>query len=355
MQQLQQLLEKYWSGEYALSDIQMILDRLEVSDKELYDAMKAEFEKETIVEARLLEKQTSELILKRIHLKMRRPVRYFSSKLIKLSYKNMMRAAAALILVFVSLVALRELNLKNDNRSSGAEISDEPSSRFLTIQNNGDGESVYTLSDSSRVVLFQGSALSYKENFDSASRSLRLSGKAYFKVAKDASRPFTVYADGVSVTALGTEFTVDAILHPGKVLVKLLEGKVAVHSASKENQLREVFLNAGQECAVDILRRELIVSDFNEKKAKAPPRNKIVSINEDTKALEFYKESLHNIFKRLSAHFSVDIQYDKKEINNLYFTGQFKASDSLPMILTMICNTNDLFFDQDGRSVFIRK
>ena len=53
-------------------------------------------------------------------------------------------------------------------------------------------------------------------------------GRAFFKVAHDASRPFKVLAAGRTVTATGTAFSVRA--EPGAYQVTLVEGSVTVES-----------------------------------------------------------------------------------------------------------------------------
>lgn len=53
-----------------------------------------------------------------------------------------------------------------------------------------------------------------------------LSGRARFDVAKDASRPFIVYAADRAILALGTSFSVELVDH--KVRVVLVEGRVSV-------------------------------------------------------------------------------------------------------------------------------
>ena len=57
-------------------------------------------------------------------------------------------------------------------------------------------------------------------------------GRAYFKVAKDQSRPFIVNADGHSVRATGTAFEVSA--DPQRFEVLLVEGHVRVSTQSTE-------------------------------------------------------------------------------------------------------------------------
>ena len=55
-----------------------------------------------------------------------------------------------------------------------------------------------------------------------------LDGQASFKVAKDAERPFIVFAGEGSIRALGTEF--DVYKSPDGVRVTLIEGRVRVAS-----------------------------------------------------------------------------------------------------------------------------
>jgi len=63
-------------------------------------------------------------------------------------------------------------------------------------------------------------------------RSIRLSrGQAFFKVAKDASRPFVVAAGDKLVTATGTAFTVR--VEKEQVEVTLVEGRVRVEEAPR--------------------------------------------------------------------------------------------------------------------------
>lgn len=72
----------------------------------------------------------------------------------------------------------------------------------------GIGETaIRTLADGSRVQLSPQTALSV--DFSDTHRRVRLDkGEAYFEVAADPGRPFSVRARGVSATALGTEYAV---------------------------------------------------------------------------------------------------------------------------------------------------
>lgn len=71
--------------------------------------------------------------------------------------------------------------------------------------------------------------------FSSDRRDIQLSqGEAWFKVAKNKSRPFTVAAGQVNVQAVGTEFNVRR--HDGYSNVIVTEGVVKIWSAATPNQ-----------------------------------------------------------------------------------------------------------------------
>lgn len=63
-----------------------------------------------------------------------------------------------------------------------------------------------TLPDSSFILLEQGAEVAMEPGFGGNTRSVRLKGVAYFKVAQDEHRPFSVLAGPYVITALGTSF-----------------------------------------------------------------------------------------------------------------------------------------------------
>jgi transmembrane sensor len=87
-------------------------------------------------------------------------------------------------------------------------------------------------------------------------RSIELSrGEAFFVVAKDRSRPFTVHAGDATVTAVGTRFNVHR--DSDRAVVAVTEGRVVVDPAPHflpvtllrefKPKLRPVRLNAGEQ------------------------------------------------------------------------------------------------------------
>ena len=91
-----------------------------------------------------------------------------------------------------------------------------------------------TLSDGTLVYLNAESSLRFPVSFTGERREVELSGEAFFKVATDAGRPFTVRAGGVETRVAGTSFNLRAYENERVVTVTLLEGSVAL--ASEEGQ-----------------------------------------------------------------------------------------------------------------------
>ena len=96
------------------------------------------------------------------------------------------------------------------------------------------------LDDGSRIQLDSQSAIAVE--FDGNRREVRLlSGQAFFEVAPDKSRPFTVDADQLQITVTGTAFNV--AIRPGKLAVAVQHGSVRV---AQDDSLIAESLQSGQ-------------------------------------------------------------------------------------------------------------
>ena len=104
------------------------------------------------------------------------------------------------------------------------------------------------LPDGSAVTLSAGSRMTYRRAFGAwpaSRRDVTLSGEAFFAVAKDAERPFSVDTDGARVTVLGTRFNVRAWA-TGETSVVVEGGRVRVASPAG----RSVDLTPGRRAVV---------------------------------------------------------------------------------------------------------
>ena len=111
--------------------------------------------------------------------------------------------------------------------NAGNTAAVQPATRYVTA---ADELRTVTLPDGSSVTLNAGTQI--QTAWLPGERGVRLlSGQAFFRVAKDPTRPFVVTAANHTITALGTAF--DIKLETDKVQVTLVEGRVAVRGIGK--------------------------------------------------------------------------------------------------------------------------
>jgi ferric-dicitrate binding protein FerR (iron transport regulator) len=209
-----------------------------------------------------------------------------------------------------------------------------------TESNNSDAPRSILLADGSTVVLYMNSELRFSDVFTGQQRAVRLKGKADFKVAKDPSRPFTVYHGEISTTALGTAFTVTAYDNTSTDIVKLYEGKVVVRSTDEAiKKLKdEYYLEPGQELLYNKATATAFVRSFREAVASQSRKSEEIALPEDFKGswIMFNNQPLKEVFDQLSAVYEVEIDYSKADIGKMYFIGRFDEKDSIATILKRI-------------------
>jgi transmembrane sensor len=98
------------------------------------------------------------------------------------------------------------------------------------------------LHDGSLRTLKAGSELTYPGRFRAAERRVKLTGEAFFEVAKLQEKPFVVEAQSAEIRVLGTSFYVNAIRDALEVEVVVSTGKVALTAPDS----RQLQLTAGQ-------------------------------------------------------------------------------------------------------------
>ena len=106
------------------------------------------------------------------------------------------------------------------------------------------------LPDSSLITLSAHSSLKYESDFGAnRTRQIYLSGQAFFKVAKDKAKPFTVFSGEIATTVLGTTFTVTAYEERKLISVHLYTGLVTISSSEVQGKTLDssIFLRPGDE------------------------------------------------------------------------------------------------------------
>ncbi|AOW18158.1 hypothetical protein LPB03_12155 [Polaribacter vadi] len=218
--------------------------------------------------------------------------------------------------------------------SNGEEIvynkatNNKTSFNTLTIPRGGQFKT--TLADGTMVWLNSETQIKYPVSFkDGETRQVELVyGEAYFDVSPSTEHKgakFKVFNQAQEVEVLGTEFNIKAYKGETNVYTTLVEGKVAVSTADK-NQI--LVPNQQANLNLDTNNISLAMVDvYNETAWKEG-------------VFSFEKKSLKDIFKVLSRWYDIDVVIENGVQTEEQFIGTFNKSNSIEDILIAIKSTN---------------
>lgn len=191
---------------------------------------------------------------------------------------------------------------------------------------------VIALDDGSKIDLNTGGQVEVR--YTGTTRDIRLlKGEAYFEVAPDAARPFSVYAQSGVVRALGTAFAVrldgdevEVTLTKGVIELAKLDVPASLEQASAAPRRRLATLSAamGAESATIApdggLSREAGAEEADRKLAWR--RGMLV----------FAGETLPEVVADVSRYTDMDIEIADPALNDLRVAGNFKAGEVEAML-----------------------
>ncbi len=200
---------------------------------------------------------------------------------------------------------------------------------YINKSNPKGQKSIIRLRDGTEVHLNSNSTLKYTSDFGIGNRKVELNGEAYFSVAKDPKKPFTVISGNILTTALGTEFNINCRTGNNPRII-LTEGKIKVEDRSKytpplillPNQSIDYDIDTGFSAITDIDNLDEILWIHGVLKFEHTPLIKVIDELEnwygvkihvvgDPQGLhysgEFKGEYLSNILESMS--FSLGLEY----------------------------------------------
>lgn len=358
MDRITYLIEKFWRGSATEKERREILRYMEQHNPEWRAHMEQEFLTGEPAEDNLAGERAEQIFTQIqsatdiVEEQKPRPLLYRIRPLIRIA------AAVVVFLIFAWGISM----YIQDNDSSGMMVSTPvPMSDTIVRENKSQEDLVVILEDGSKATLGYKSSIRYVSRFNVDKRDVFLKGEAIFEVAKDTLRPFTVWTEGYSTTALGTTFSVSAH-HADVFKVNLLSGKVVVRSSYNSSvPLADVYLEPGEELRVNpfsglwaVSGRTSTSMPLAKKKVRLEKRKKILE-DAESDSLVFDKTSLDEVFRRIAKKYDADVDLSGVELSQLSFTGGFQPTDSLDVVIGVICNMNDLIYRIEERKIRIEK
>lgn len=215
---------------------------------------------------------------------------------------------------------------------------------YKELYTNKGVKAMVLLPDSSVVYLNSDTKIVYPDQFDSLSRYVKIEGEAYFKVAKDSTRPMIVATSkGFSVRVLGTEFNLKANNNDADAQATLYNGKIDI--------LRE---RAGKVVITTVQPHETITigeNDFCTKTVFNEPQK--LCAWKDGKLI-FENTSVSEAVKMLERWHGVHFVVADKSILDFKLTATFEQ-ESIVQILELLKIISYLDYSIDGKCVTLRR
>ena len=212
---------------------------------------------------------------------------------------------------------------------------------FNTLQIPRGGEYFLTLADGTEVWLNAETEIRYPVQFTGDKRVVYLDGEAYFTVAPDKNKPFTVVSTHASVSVLGTQFNFRAYPDERDVQTTLVSGSVIMQSEKYKQQIKPV---PGEQGVLEKNSAKLMKQEVNTYLYTAWKDGRFA----------FRDARLEDLFNILARWYDLSVFYQSPEAKDIRFTGDLNKTDDFKSILKIIEQNERVIFTVNQRTVFIQ-
>lgn len=222
--------------------------------------------------------------------------------------------------------------------SSGAvqlRGNDQPITYNTLNTPNGGGYRLQ-LDDGTGVWLNAASSIRFPSRFE-GNRDVVLNGEAYFEVAKDEKRPFTISINGTVVKVLGTSFNIKGFKEDSIVYTTLIAGAVSVSNGAAKVKLEPGIMATSKD-------NKVMTAEGNLGQVLAWRSNRFV----------FKDAALPELIKEMQRWYDVRIELTSK-VGSATLTGELSRQEPITKLLDMLENAGIISkFEITGRTIKVQ-
>ena len=216
---------------------------------------------------------------------------------------------------------------------------------YFTIATNKGEQTNIILPDGSSAWLNVDTRITYNTSYGKKERELVVSGEAFFKVKKNAAKPFIVHIQNMEVKALGTAFNVRGYDDDVMVQTSLFEGRVDVKMNISGGDLKHQILTPGQSLAFNREKDIANLKKFNQETVGAWKEKRLI----------FENTPFNEVIKNTERWFNVEIDYNPGKFENDYLTLRLKNGEALESLLEIIDETIGIDYNIQGNKIILTK
>lgn len=241
--------------------------------------------------------------------------------------------AAACVLILYGILHF------NSNRLNQFEGSAQQAVAWKNIDIPAGKRATLTLPEGTVVQLSGRTSFSYPVRFGAGTREVKLlSGQVFFSVHHDPAKPFIVHSNGTEVRVLGTKFDMNNKVNSNDLRVTLAEGRIGFKSKGQQ----ELILKPGQQLLFNKLRQATRISEID-----------IDYVTGWTTGVLWFKGTpMTEVLQRLEVYYGVTFKQNGHLDLHAPLTGKF-MQQPLSRVLTLIENSSDLKFKQEGKEIIV--
>ncbi|CCH54395.1 anti-FecI sigma factor, FecR [Fibrisoma limi BUZ 3] len=251
-------------------------------------------------------------------------------------YQHPAVRVAAVLVVMLSLGwALWPTTRSVDRPITYLQLTRQDDQQLTEQHNETNQPQQLTLPDGSRVTLQPGSRLSYPARFATDTRTVYLTGDAFFDVVRNPRQPFLVHANELVTKVLGTSFRIRAYEQASETTVEVRTGQVSVSvrpggitGKPKEQAWQGVVLTPNE---------KVVFSRPDARLTKMLVEEPAMLIDKPAEAaFAFTDAPVTEVFQALEKAYGVDIIYDREAMRHCLLTISL-TDESLYDKLTIVC------------------
>jgi ferric-dicitrate binding protein FerR (iron transport regulator) len=207
---------------------------------------------------------------------------------------------------------LKQGHTKVEKTASGEVVyksdkTSETAVSYNVLSTPRGGQFKVILPDGTAVWLNAASSIRYPVAFTGKERIVSITGEAYFEIAPDAAKPFSVSVNNMKVIVLGTHFNINAYTDEHTINTTLLEGAVLVQTGSGSRRLAP-----GQQARVKPGSNEIEYLKQTDVNSAIAWKNGYFSFND---------EDIPTVMRQLARWYNIEVTYTDKSPEGT-FTGE---------------------------------
>jgi transmembrane sensor len=234
---------------------------------------------------------------------------------------------------------------------------------YNTLTTPRGGQYQLKLPDGTQVWLNAASSITYPTAFIGKERKVKITGEAYFEVAKNADLPFWVEENDLVIKVLGTRFDVNgygnepirsAVLIDGSVNVLYQKTEVHLQPGMQAQVRRELAGDQGSAADQKSTTNQKSTADHSKPVLTVVPGNIEQTLAWKNGFFAFANADLPTVIRQIARWYDVDVNYEGAIPKDAFeFNGKIGRSLTLDQVLKLLTQTH-VHYTIRGRQLTIR-